>query len=239
MLVCNVDPEVVETRVQIAAAETVDLLFEAIVGAVRSWHGQLARSPYDIFLSYRRRDAAIAQTINRFMPSWWDRAVLRPGVDWASDIEVGISRCKLFVLFLRGDIPTSSYIWRELELARQHEKPIVILGFWSEGEEVIERCEILPKDLELCELAEPARDSLLPRRSFRLQRAGTETRPIMHFSRLQAQLGWPDSSDSPYDYDTPDTIGLLALLRHYPNYRRYSNEPWVPIWNLITPVRNG
>jgi hypothetical protein len=239
MLVCNVDPEAVETRLQIAATETVDLLVEAIVGAVRSWHGQLAGSPYDIFLSYRRRDAAVAQTINRFMPSWWDRAVLRPGVDWASDIEIGISRCKLFVVFLRGDIPASSYIWRELELARQHEKPIVILGFRSEGEEVLERCGILPEDLELCELAEPDRNSILPRRRFRLQLAGTETTPMMHFSRLQEQLGWPDSSDNRYDYDTRETVGLLSLLRDYPNYRLDSNEPWVPIWNLITPVEKS
>jgi hypothetical protein len=236
MMVCNVDPEAVETRVQIAAADRVELLFEAIVGAVRSWHGQLTRSPYAMFLSYRRKDAPIAQTINRFMTSWWDHAVLRPGVDWASEIEVGITSCSLFVLLLRGDIPTDSYIWRELELAVQHEKPIAVLAFGDEGEEVIDRCGIRPKDLEPCELAEPPRDSLLPGRTFRLLRAGTETRPIMYFPNLQAQLEWPDASDSPYDYDTPNTVGLLSLLRNYPSYRLYPTEPWIPIWNLITPL---
>ena len=239
MVVCNVDPEAVETRMQIAATDSVEGLFEAIVGAVRSWHGQLTRSPYDIFLSYRRKDAAIAKTINRFMPSWWDRAVLRPGVDWASEIEVGISSCRLFALLLRGDVPTDSYIWRELELAVQHERPIAVLAFRGEGEEVIDRCGIRPEDLEPCQLTEPPRNSLLPRRTFRLLRAGTETRPIMYFPSLQAQLRWPDASDSPYDYDTPDTVGLLCLLRDYPNYRLYSTEPWIPVWNLITPLATG
>jgi hypothetical protein len=87
VVVCNVDPNAVEARVQIAGTDSAEPLFEVIVAAVRSWHGQLARSPYDIFLSYRRKDVAIAKTINRFMTSWWDRAVLRPGVDWASEIE--------------------------------------------------------------------------------------------------------------------------------------------------------
>src|SRR6185436_12521969 len=111
--------------------------------------------------------------------------------------------------------------------------------FRGEGKEVIDRCGIRPEDLEPCELAEPLRDSLFRRRTFRLLRAGTEARPIMYFPNLQAQLGWPDASHSPYDYDTSDTVELLSLLRDYPNYRLYSTEPWIPVWNLITPLATG
>jgi len=236
MLVCNLDPDAVETRIQIAGTDSAELLFEVIVGGVRSWHGQLTRSPYGIFLSYRRKDAAIAQTINRLMSSWWDRAVLRPGVDWASEIEVGIRSCRLFAIVLRGDIPANSYIWRELTLALQHEKPIAVFAFGDEGEAVIDRCGIRRQDLEPCELAEPSRNSLLPRRTFRLLRAGIETRPIMVFPSLQAQLGWPGASDNPHDYDTPNAVTLLSLLRDYPNYRLYSTEPWIPVWNLTSPL---
>jgi len=173
------------------------------------------------------------------MTIWWDDAVLRPGVDWASEVEVGISSCRLFALLLRGDIPTDSYIWRELELAVQHKSPIAVLAFGDEGKEVIDRCGIRPEDRKPCELAEPLRDSVLQRRTFWVLRAGTEARPIMYFHNLHAQLVWPDASDNPYDYDTPDTVGLLSLLRDYPNYRRYSTQPWIPVWNLITPLLTG
>lgn len=238
MIVFNVDPKSVEARTQMAAANSVHLLREAIVGGVRSWHGQLKESPYNIFLSYRRIDVAIATTIHRFMGSWWDRAALRPGVDWASEIEVGISSCKLFALLLRGDIPTDSYIWRELDLALQHERPIAVLAFQNEGEQVLDRCGIRSEDVQSCELSKPLRHEFDRRRPFRLLRAGTEARPFMCFANLQTQLTWPESSDSMYDYDTPNTVELLSLLRDYPNYRLYSTDPWVPIWNLLTPCGN-
>jgi hypothetical protein len=61
----------------------------------------------------------------------------------------------------------------------------------------------------------------------------------MYFPSLQAQLEWPDASDNPYDYDTPGIVGLLCLLRDYPNYRLYSTESWIPVWNLITPLATG
>lgn len=234
MIVCNVDPTSVNARVQMAAVQDVQHLRETIVGGVRSWHGQLKESPFGIFLSYRRVDAVIATTIHRFMPSWWDRAALHPGVDWASEIEVGIRSCRLFVLLLRGDIPADSYIWRELDLALQYERPLAILGFRNEGDQLLERCGILAEDLQPCEIGKP-RHELGRRQPLRLLRAGTETRPFMYFSNLQAQLAWPEGSCSVDDYDTPNTVELLSLIRDYPDYRLYSTDPWVPIWSLMRP----
>jgi hypothetical protein len=180
-------------------------------------------------------DSAVATTINRFMTSWWDHAVLRPGVDWASEIEVGIRNCKLFALLLRGEVPADSYIWRELDLAVRHERPIAVLAFQDEGDLVLDRCGIRSKDVQFCKLSKPPESESLQRQSFRLWRVGTETRPLLCFPDLQAQLGWPENSDSRYDYDTPGTVELLSLLRDYPNYRLYSTDPWVPIWRLMTP----
>jgi hypothetical protein len=234
-IVCNVDPKSVETRTQTAGVASEQQLREAIVGGVRSWHGQLKESPYNVFLSYRRIDAVIATTIHRFMPSWWDCAALRPGVDWASEIEVGVRSCKLFALLLKGEIPTDSYIWRELDLAVQHERPVAVLAFRDEGVQVLDRCGIRREDLQEYHLIEPARPGIDRPRPFRLLRAGAEKRPFMYFADLQTQLAWPEASDTRYDYDTPKTVELLNLLRDYPDYRLYSTDPWVSIWSLMTP----
>jgi len=237
IMVCNLDPTIANTRLHIASAKHDEALLGAVLAGVRAWHGRLAGSRYKIFLSYRRSEMAVATTIHRFMTCWWDQAVLQPGVDWTAEIEVGIRSCSLFTLLLRGEIPNDSYVWRELDHATRHERPIAIFAFGEEGNFAVARCGMRIADFEPCTVAHPSRGS--HERVYRVLRGGNVSRPVLCFPSLREQLDWPAASQNHFDYDTRAAVGLLALIREFPLYEPYSNRTGIPIWDLLMPASRG
>jgi hypothetical protein len=235
MMICNLDPAAANARMHIVSTNSEDALFEAVVAGVRAWHGRLVESPYRVFLSYRRMDGAAAQAIHRFTGCWWDRAVLRHGVDWADEIEIGIRSCQLFAILLRGDIPSDSYVWRELDFATRQHKPTAVLAFGNEGEAVIARCGLNLQDFKRCTLCEPRVSGRDSNQGFRLLRSGTDSKPILYFPGLQEQLRWPRHSEAAFDYDTPAAVLLLSLLREYPDRKCYSTGKQFKVVDLLTP----
>lgn len=235
IMVCNLDPTLANTRLHIASAKQDEALRDAVLAGVRAWHGRLTRSNYKIFLSYRRSEMAVARTIHRFMPCWWDQAVLQPGVDWTAEIEVGIRNCSLFTLLLRGDIPNDSYVWRELDHATRHERPIAIFAFGEEGDLAMARCGMRITDFEACTVAHRHR----PDRVYRVLRGGSASRPVLCFPNLREQLQWPAASQNHFDYDRPAAVSLLALLRDFPIYQFYTKDAPIQIWDLLIPTSRG
>lgn len=235
IMVCNFDTTLANTRLQIASAKYYEALLDAVLAGVRAWHGRLARSHYKIFLSYRRSELAVAKAIHRFMPCWWDQAVLQPGVDWAAEIEVGIRNCSLFTLLLRGDIPNDSYVWRELDHAIRHERPVAIFAFGEEGELAVARCGLRIADFEPCTVAHRHYPDLF----YRVLRGGSPSRPVLCFPNLREQLQWPAASQSHLDYDRPAAVSLLAMLRDFPVYRPYTTDAPIQIWDLLIPTSRG
>jgi hypothetical protein len=122
-----------DERSRIHKADPKDLVDAAIQG-VRQEFAERSSPRLNVFLSYRSADSTIASAVHRFAPCWWDKAMLNPGVDWASDIFMAIETCQLFVLIVRDPLPTESYVWQELRLAIKHKRPIAILSFGTGGE---------------------------------------------------------------------------------------------------------
>lgn len=226
-----------QARTQTSAASLAEETCHAIVRGVRMRHGGINNSPFNVFLSYRRTDLPVAKTLNKRLASWWDKHVLTPGVDWASEIEVGVRSCSLFVLLLRGDIPPESYVWRELSLAQKHRRPVAILAFEDEGEAALLKYGLSVDMLEWCELLTPATSSHHP--PIIVGRYLSVEYSVLYFRRLTAQLNWPSRSEDADAYDTDPTISLLNMLRDFPQYRFYSTDPWRPLWELMKPVERA
>ncbi len=220
-------------RTQATAAEHVGQACDAICHGVRMYHGRVDKSPFNIFLSYRRADTFVATIINRFLPSWWDQHVLSPGVDWASEIEVGIRECGLFVLLMKGDLPADSYVWRELDLAIKHRRSIAILAFEDEGQPVLSRCGTSREALEWCRFNPPFYRREQP---LMVGRHSSGDQSILYFNRLTAQLNWPLDSRDEWAYS--NARDLLTPLRDFPRFRFYSTAPWTQVWDLMEPVRS-
>ncbi len=230
VLLANADTHSESVRTQTFRASDPHALREAVMGGVRAWHGRLPGSPYPIFLSYRRTDHAMASVINRFMPSWFDQDVLQPGVDWAAEIEVGIRSSQLFMMLLRGTVPGDAYVWRELDLAIRHSRPLAIIAFADEGIQALDRCHIPARSMQRSIIRHPGRDGTVP---YELYRAGDESRPVLYFPDMQTQLGWPLESRDGSLFDTPRTTEFLSLIRDFPKYQFYSNQQHIPLLSLI------
>jgi len=225
--------DAVHARTQTSSLNRADEVSSAISRGVRMHHGHLETSPFNVFLSYRRADTPVAAAINKRLSSWWDQHVLSPGVDWASEIDLGIRACSLFVVLFRGDVPPESYVWRELDLAIKYERSIAILAFEDEGQAALLRCGISRDMLEWCELRAPW---FPDREAFLVGRHSSGERSILYFRRLGSQLQWPPNSERADEYDTSLAISFLNTLRDFPRYRFYSNEPWTQVWDLMRPI---
>jgi hypothetical protein len=133
--ICNSGTDSAYSRIQTCGADDVA---NATTHGVLLYHAGPSRTqPFRIFLSYRTADVAVAKTMHQLMSCWWDKKVLCAGVDWATDIELAIKDCGLFLMLVRGELPSNSYVWREFELARTHNRTIAILAFGDEGRNVL------------------------------------------------------------------------------------------------------
>lgn len=125
-----------------AAGLAPDMMRDAIIRALR-WSRRMADgwSPL-IFLSYARADAGVLQgwlhqIAQMERPCWVDTHMLSPGVDWSSEIESGIEASEHFVMVLTENTPHPTYCWKELEIARRCDKPIVIAAFDGQADRVL------------------------------------------------------------------------------------------------------
>src|SRR3972149_5391753 len=85
-----------------------------------------------IFLSYARNDLQrvkqTAQALQRAgFETWIDTRNLRGGDLWTKEIAEAISACNIFLLFLSTSSMTSDNVRREVQLAYEKKKKIIIL----------------------------------------------------------------------------------------------------------------
>ena len=92
-----------------------------------------------VFLSYSRVDRARAEGIARLLAGngvavWIDQVDIPGGTSWTGEIVRGIRTCVVFVVLCSKAAMASSNVQRELQLALDHQRPILPL--------VLERAEI-------------------------------------------------------------------------------------------------
>jgi hypothetical protein len=207
-------------RSRIHKAEPNDLVNAAIQG-VRQRFTQGVLPQFSVFLSYRRADSAIAAAVHRFAAQcWWDRAVLNPGVDWASEIVTAIEACRLFVLVVRDPLPSESYVWRELNLALKYQKPIAILSFGTGGEGVLAQCGSSVEEMKPARMW--AHRPIVPGPRDRLVFLCHPATPpkLLYFADLYSQLRAlrpsTRTAETRETYDTPNAVTLFNFLGEYP-----------------------
>jgi hypothetical protein len=209
-----------DQRSRIHKAEPDNLVHAAIQG-VRQKFTQGALNRFKVFLSYRRADSAISAAVHRFTAQcWWDNAALDPGVDWASEIVTAIEACRLFVLVVRDPLPPASYVWKELNLALKHEKPIAILSFGSGGEELLAKCGSYVGEMKLAGIWADRPVAGRPRDRLRFSCHSASPPKLLYFSDMYEQLriAQPSSrtTEDRETYGTPNSVKLFNFLGGYP-----------------------
>ncbi len=91
-------------------------------------------SAHALFISYSRKDYYFAESlahhlIQRDIPAWLDAKDLKPGVDWARDLEVALDRCACFILVLSPDSVRSDNVRQEWQRAQSQGKRIIVAEF--------------------------------------------------------------------------------------------------------------
>ena len=207
-------------RSRIQQAEANDLVSAAIQG-VRQRFAQRSIPEFKIFLSYRHADSAIAAAVHRFAAQcWWDKAMFNPGVDWASELVMAIEGCQLFVLVVRDPLPSESYVWRELNLALKHHKPIAILSFGAGGEDVLSQYGSLVEEMKPAGIWANRPIANAPRDRILFLCHPSTPPKLLYFSNLCNQLRVSLPSDRAAEtretYDTENAVKLFNFLGNYP-----------------------
>jgi hypothetical protein len=210
-------------RSRIQTAESNQLVSAAIQG-VRQRFAQRRIPEVKIFLSYRRADSAIAAAVHRFAECWWDKAMLNPGVDWASELVTAIQACQLFVLVVRDPLPSESYVWRELALALKHQKPIAILSFGAGGVEVLSQCGSLVKEMKPARIWANRPIASAPRDRILFLCHPSTPPKLFYFPNLYSQLRvsppFDLAAETRETYDTENAVKLFSFLNNYPESSR-------------------
>ena len=84
---------------------------------------------YDIFISYRRSDQAIARSLvaeleKQGLSVWWDQNI-DGGEDWRDAIVAGLESAKSLVILFSDDCNSSKQLRKELAIADTLNKPII------------------------------------------------------------------------------------------------------------------
>jgi TIR domain len=87
-----------------------------------------------LFISYSRKDYYFAESLvyhlgKRDIPAWLDAKDLKPGVDWARDLEGALDRCPCFILVLSPDSVRSENVRHEWQRAQTQRKRIIVAQF--------------------------------------------------------------------------------------------------------------
>lgn len=204
ILVCPRGRRPAESRLELAGASLADV----VPPAVRKFFAPAGQFDYPLFLSYRRAELPMAKGLIRFTRAWWDKFVLSPGVEWATEIEEGIKAAGLFVLAHRDRLPSASYVWKELALARAHKKPIAILSFEGEDRRLLSACGV--KVSKLVEASTAGSSPLKFKYSL-----GPD--PIVYFPDLHKQLRLVPDRTSAETYKTYEVAHLVSFLRDFPH----------------------
>ena len=87
-----------------------------------------------LFISYSRKDYYFAESLSHYLsrhdiPVWLDAKDLKPGVDWARDLEDALDRCPCFILVLSPDSVRSENVRQEWQRAQSQGKRIIVAEF--------------------------------------------------------------------------------------------------------------
>jgi hypothetical protein len=195
-------------------------LVDAAIQGVRQQFAERSLPRLNIFLSYRRADSTIASAIHRFAQCWWDKAMLNPGVDWASDIVMAIEACQLFVLIVRDPLPAESYVWQELRVAIEHKRPIAILSFGTGAEEVLSKCGTLADGIKAGSIWAERPLGRGPRDRLLVSYHPSTPPALLYFPNLYSQLRISSSGsrdgETRETFDTPNAVKLFNFIDRFP-----------------------
>lgn len=152
------DPERIDGwRLQALSSErlTPDMAVDAILDALRSTQTPPERWRPRVFVSYTRRDSGRVSVIAGELSHlerdcWLDSRLLRPGVDWSTEIETGIAQSDLFLLLVTDNTPPNSYSWLELSIARKAGKPVFVYGEKSGVKKYLQSPDAAGRRLRRC-----------------------------------------------------------------------------------------